>query len=168
MAIRVAQPFFEVNHWLMNRIDMEALKSSGIPILRPSRTPTPLPDPLNAKYEPPQQSSQTTQGRCPRGTRDNPFGVDNLCDESPIHKKYLRIESIPPDKFNGNRAKTHQFLTQFKRFMMMNQQATIAKDPISRSAYFLSLIKGPEANAWVEHQYEWLNQIEGDPQLLPY
>jgi hypothetical protein len=61
-----------------------------------------------------------------------------------------------------------QFLTQFKRFMMMNRQATIAKDPISRLAYFLLLIGGPEANTWVEHQYSWLNRIEADPQLLPY
>jgi hypothetical protein len=51
---------------------------------------------------------------------------------------------------------------------MMNQQATIAKDPISRLAYFLLLIGGLEADAWVEHQYEWLDQIEADPQLLPY
>jgi hypothetical protein len=35
MAIQVAQPSFEVNYWPMNGIDMEALKSSGTPILRP-------------------------------------------------------------------------------------------------------------------------------------
>jgi hypothetical protein len=52
--------------------------------------------------------------------------------------------------------------------MMMNQQAMIAKDPISRSAYFLSLIGGPKANAWVERQYSWLDRIKADPQLLPY
>jgi hypothetical protein len=64
--------------------------------------------------------------------------------------------------------KTLQFLTQFKRFIMMNQQVTIAKDRILRLAYFLLLIGGPEADAWVECQYSWLDQIKADPQLLPY
>jgi hypothetical protein len=41
----------------MNGIDMEALKSSGTPILRPLWTLTPSPDPLNDKYKPPQWSS---------------------------------------------------------------------------------------------------------------
>jgi hypothetical protein len=29
-AIQVAQPSFKVNHWPMNRINMEALKNSGV------------------------------------------------------------------------------------------------------------------------------------------
>jgi hypothetical protein len=61
-----------------------------------------------------------TRGRGPKGTGDDPFGVDNLCDDSSVHEKYLRIKGIPPDKFNRDWAKMHQFLTQFKRFMMMN------------------------------------------------
>lgn len=50
----------------------------------------------------------------------------------------------------------------------MNQRATIAKDPILRLAYFLLLIGGLEADAWVEHQYQWLDWVEADPNLLLY
>jgi len=34
------------------------------------------------------------------------------------------------------------FLTQFKRYMKINRDADIAKDPFKRCNYFLSLMEG--------------------------
>ena len=103
----------------------------------------------------------------PRGTGDDPFGLGNLAgglaDDKPV-----RLEGIPPDRFEGDRAKTHQFLTQFKRFMMMNRRSAIARDPLSKSAYFLSLVGGSKADGWAERQYAWLDEVERDPYILPH
>jgi hypothetical protein len=57
----------------------------------------------------------------PQGTRDDPFGVDNL-NLKPLHSSdnNVYLEGIPPNKFEGDRAKTLPFLTQFKQFMLMN------------------------------------------------
>jgi len=52
--------------------------------------------------------------------------------------------------------------------MMMNRRSTIARDPLSKSAYFLSLIGGSKAEGWAECQYAWLDEIEGDPYSLPH
>ena len=60
------------------------------------------------------------------------------------------------------------FLTQFKRFMLMNQQASIAQDPICKASYFLSLMGGPKVDAWILRQYEWLDEIDDDPNQLPH
>jgi hypothetical protein len=83
---------------------------------------------------------------------DDRYGIDDLGID-PDDEKHVRLEDIPPDKFEGDRAKTHQFLTKFKRYMSMNHKAMIAKDPISRAAYFLSLVGGGTADGWVERQY---------------
>ena len=82
--------------------------------------------------------------------------------------KDIRLEGIPPDRFEGDRSKTVGFLIQFKRFMLMNQQASIARDPICKASYFLSLMGGPKVDTWILRQYKWLDDIDDDPTLLPY
>ena len=59
-------------------------------------------------------------------------------------------------------------LTQFKRFMMINRRSAIARDPLSKSAYFLSLVGGSKADGWAERQYAWLDEVEHDPYMLPH
>jgi hypothetical protein len=44
----------------------------------------------------------------------------------------------------------------------MNRGANIARDPISKSAYFLSLIDGPAVEAWLFKQSEWLDRAEAE------
>jgi hypothetical protein len=99
---------------------------------------------------------------------DNPFGVADLDATNENDEKYIRLEGIPPDCYDGDRNKTHQFLTQFKRFMLMNRRAAVAKDLIAQSVYFLLLLGGSKVDNWTERQYEWLDQIEADPWLLPH
>ncbi len=64
--------------------------------------------------------------------------------------KHRHLEGNPPKAFDGNRARTIQFLTQFKRFMLMNQKANIAKDPIAKCCYFLALFEGSKVEGWCE------------------
>jgi len=55
----------------------------------------------------------------PRGTRDDLFtfrDLGNMEDK----ENTCHLEGIHPDKFEGNRSKTTQFLNQFNRYMLMN------------------------------------------------
>ena len=80
--------------------------------------------------------------------------------------EYLRLKGNPPDRFDGDRERTMCFLTQFRRFMLMNNDATIARDPIKKCSYFLSLMGGSKVNSWAERMYEWLDAIHDDPRPL--
>ena len=59
-----------------------------------------------------------------------------------------------------------RFLTQFCRFMLMNTDATIARDPIKKCSYFLSLMGGSKVDSWAERMYEWLDAIHDNPRPL--
>jgi len=103
----------------------------------------------------------------PRGTGDDPFGLENLLDEPErTNDKGRHLEGIHPDKFKGDRSKTRRFLNQFNRFMLMNRKADIAKDPISKCIYFMSLLDGEKVNGWVDMAFNWLEEIEADPSLI--
>jgi len=103
----------------------------------------------------------------PQGTGDDPFGLEDLLDEPErTNNKGRRLEGIHPDKFEGDRSKTRRFLNQFNRFMLMNRKADIAKDPISKCIYFMSLLDGEKVNGWVDMAFNWLEEIEADPSLI--
>jgi len=107
--------------------------------------------------------------RRPKGTRDDPFGLDDLLDEPErTNDKGRQLEGIHPDKFEGDRSKTRRFLNQFNRFMLMNCKADIAKDPISKCIYFMSLLDGEKVNGWVDMAFNWLEEIEADPSLIDW
>jgi len=119
------------------------------------------------------RSSQTARQpsrpppRQPRGTGDNPFGFEDLLDEPKrTNNKGCRLEGIHPDKFEGNRSKTRRFLNQFNRFMLMNCKADIAKDPISKCIYFMSLLDREKVNGWVDMAFNWLEEIKDNPSLI--
>ena len=61
-----------------------------------------------------------------------------------------------------------RFLMQFKHFMLMNNNATILRNPMKRCAYFLSLIKGSKVKGWTEWSYEWLNKLQTEKTTLPF
>jgi len=50
--------------------------------------------------------------------------------------------------------------------MLMNRKADIAKDPISKCIYFMSLLDGEKVNGWVDMAFNWLEEIENDPSLI--
>jgi hypothetical protein len=52
--------------------------------------------------------------------------------------------------------------------MLMNQHVAIAQDPYMKSAFFLSLMEGLKVEGWMQCTYDWLNQVEADPTMLPF
>jgi len=50
--------------------------------------------------------------------------------------------------------------------MLMNRKADIAKDPISKCIYFMSLLDGEKVNGWVDMAFNWLKEIEANPSLI--
>jgi len=116
------------------------------------------------------QSSQTACNKPPRqpcSTGDDPFSLGNLPQDDK-EEKACWLESIHPDKYNGDRSQTTRFLAAFNRFMLMNYKANIAKDPIMHSIYFLSLLKGPKCKGWVDIADRWLHHIVEDPSMIPH
>ena len=60
-----------------------------------------------------------------------------------------------------------RFLNLFNRFMLMNYKADIAKDPVMRCLYFLSLLEGPKCKGWVDMANKWLQLVINDPSMIP-
>jgi hypothetical protein len=54
--------------------------------------------------------------------------------------------------FNGNRAESKTFLSQFRRFKMLNKDNNVMKTPFYRVLTALSYIRGENVNDWVESQ----------------
>ena len=54
------------------------------------------------------------------------------------------------------------FLSKFIRFMRMNHNADIAKDPFKKCNYFLSLMEGPDMEGWAIMQDDWLKEVIED------
>jgi hypothetical protein len=50
--------------------------------------------------------------------------------------------------------------------MLVNRGADISKDPVKKSAYFLSLVEGPDVEAWLVRNYDWLDSIDDNPRNL--
>jgi len=172
----------------LNGIDYARLRATGEPLTQlPSRAATPaiqtatITDPAaapakkawvmphyrddepdeeehvfsSATNRPPRQSGQ------PDGTGDDPMVLAAMQSAG-----YLRLEGNPPDRFDGDRARTRRFLTQFHQFMLMNDGATIAQNDIKKCTYFLSLMGGPQVDGWSEMKYDWLDAIKKDPRQL--
>jgi hypothetical protein len=93
--------------------------------------------------------------------------LDDLLNE-PNERSTVRLEGIPPEEFTGEKGQTIPFLTKFKRFILMNRDAAIARDPYKRLAFFLSLIGEMKMDRWVEWSYDWLDRAECDLSILPY
>ena len=111
-------------------------------------------------------SSTTKLPPChPRGTGDDPMTITDIRGSK---DDYLRLEGTPPNQFNGNHKHTLHFLTQFKRFMLMNDGATILRNPIKRCAYFLSLIEGSKVEGWTDRSYEWLDKVQMGKTTIPF
>jgi len=64
------------------------------------------------------------------------------------------LEGTPPKRSEGDHTQARIFLICFKRFILMNKEATIIKDTIKCCAYFLSLVEGLNAEGWSKCAYE--------------
>jgi Retrotransposon gag protein len=101
----------------------------------------------------------------PHGDGDDPYHLDDLTAAADEGKdKYIRLEGVLPESYEGDWAETQNFLMQFKRYILMNWGVEIAKDPFKRCGLFLSLMKGPKVKGWVQRNYDWLDNAESDPE----
>jgi hypothetical protein len=50
----------------------------------------------------------------------------------------------------------------------MNRDAYIAKDPLNKCSFFLSLVEGPNVDGWTQQQNQWLEDVDDDPLILPF
>ena len=171
-AIRRARASLNLNDWPLYGIDMAALSTSGEPISitrlhgtratttdstvdegeekEPKRTTEPMP-----------KSSQTERGRGLRRSRSNRFTLEDV-DSDSDSEGYRCLKGQPPKTFDGDRARTLTFLSEFNQFMLKNREADIPCDPVKKSLYFLSLIKGEMVELWVHCQDKWLWKVEDD------
>ena len=174
-AIRPARTSLKLNDWPLEGIDVAALAASGEPILITRlygpRAPTAGSTDEESEEEEPirtnvLRSSQTERGRGsrqPRNTGDDPLTPEDDHEDVPT-RPYVRLKGRPPKIFDGDRSRTHAFLAQFDQFMLMNREATTARDPTRKCRYFLSLITGPNVEWWTLRQDEWLDKVvEADP-----
>jgi hypothetical protein len=157
----------QVKHWPVEGINFELLEDTGDTIRPPLIAPwwkhvgylhsigIDVPD-MESEVEEdkdmkPSRSSQTEcgQGKQPQypwGMGDDPFTMKDLDDSDDEKPKCL--EGKPPKEFDGNRNNTHVFLYDFELFMSMNIRADIKRHAFKKSAYFLSLIQGPDTESW--------------------
>ena len=77
-----------------------------------------------------------------------------------------RLKGDLPKYFEGNWGKTIDFLITFKRFIIMNRDSAIARDPYKKCAYFMGCIQGQKTQGWVQRNYDWLGRVETDKEEL--
>jgi hypothetical protein len=58
------------------------------------------------------------------------------------------------------------FLVTFKRFMIMDRDSAIARDPYKKCTYFMGRIRGQKTRGWVQRNYDWLDRVEDNPEEL--
>jgi Retrotransposon gag protein/Zinc knuckle len=184
-AIRVVRPSVSIKHWPVKGIDFQHLEDTRDTIWPPPVEPRKKssvfckrPDIDNMDTESkvkednnmkPTRSSQTEQGRGGngrplRGPGGNPFS-SWLHQNNDIKPKWL--EGTPPKQYKGDRNRTYKFLQDFKRFMKMNIDADIAKNPFKKSTYFLSLIDGLDTEGWTDEMDNWLDKVEDNHSEIP-
>jgi hypothetical protein len=144
-AIRVARPELGLVHAPEKDIDMTALEASGEPI------------PIG------QQESRSSVA-----SDDEPFTVTQR-PRTPLERFDPELIGIPPE-FDGDKANSDSFLTQFDILMDLNRNTQLARDPWMRSAYFLNIMTNEPritVKLWVQRNTSWLLQVKGNPDLLP-
>jgi hypothetical protein len=106
------------------------------------------------------------------GGGDNPGGHPNwadLPDEPPNSPgEGGRLEGDPPQRYDGDRTKTRQFVKEFQLWWRLNRRHKKMKLPADRVALALTYIKGPKVNNWVYRQIELLSKrVDGDGRHSP-
>ncbi len=73
-----------------------------------------------------------------------------------------RLEGNPPFEFTGDRERSKAFMLAFQIYRGMNPNADVMTNPYQRTMTFLSYIRGPLVDDWVQEQAQWLvDQIQG-------
>ncbi len=73
-----------------------------------------------------------------------------------------RLEGNPPFEFTGDRERSKAFMLAFQIYRGMNPNADVMTNPYRQTMTFLSYIRGPLVDNWVQEQAQWLvDQVTG-------
>jgi retrotransposon gag protein len=176
ITVRPARAILRVKHLPYPGMNLQGLVDSGEATPAELQRSRPLSRAATEAHSEPEQDyamrekSSTAKGkdpRCPRGTRDDPFGIWDLPQDNEKNSPGGRLEGNPPEKFSRDRSDTSDFLMRFKQFMSLNRMSAIARDPIRKATYFLSFMTGMKMKGWTQMQSLWLQDAEEDPSIIP-
>ena len=80
--------------------------------------------------------------------------------------EYVRLEGVCLEGFDGDHARTRNFLNRFKRFALINDNV-VMKNTLKRCAYILSLIDGPNVEGWSERAYDHSTKFRAVKRRFP-
>jgi hypothetical protein len=65
-----------------------------------------------------------------------------------------------PNHFDGTRSKADNFIDELKSYFCVNRLNVALQSPITKAAFALTLIKGPEVTGWVRDMGEILDNLD--------
>jgi retrotransposon gag protein len=72
-----------------------------------------------------------------------------------------------PNHFNGMRSKADDFINELKSYFHINRLNAALQSPITKAAFALTLIKGPEVAGWVRDMGEFLDNLNPTTDDVP-
>ena len=92
-------------------------------------------------------------GNLPRGGGQPPNQGQQNPPPNPADGKIL---GVTPFTFTGERARAEEFIDAIKDHFLLNHQFTPYHSTLTRIAYTLSLVQGPEVNSWRRLMCNWV------------
>jgi hypothetical protein len=65
-----------------------------------------------------------------------------------------------PNHFDSTRSKADDFIDELKSYFCINRLNTALQSPITKAAFALTLIKGPEVAGWVRDMGKFLDNLD--------
>jgi hypothetical protein len=72
-----------------------------------------------------------------------------------------------PNHFDGTRSKANDFIDKLKSYFCINRLNAALQSPITKAAFALTLIKGPEVAGWVRDMGEFLDNLDPATDNIP-
>jgi retrotransposon gag protein len=114
-----------------------------------------------------------SRGGGPTGPRGPSGGGENL--NPPAGGNLAGGGQLPSDKmwgslwnhFDGTRSKADDFIDELKSYFCVNRLNVALQFPITKAAFTLTLIKGPEVTGWVRDTGEFLDNLDPTTNDVP-
>ena len=84
-------------------------------------------------------------------------GVPPVAPAQPTAHGEDKLIGNPPFIFNGDRTKSEEFMTDWKKYRRANKKTTRMREPYARATLFLTYIQGGNTTEWVNRLGEWLD-----------
>jgi hypothetical protein len=122
---------------------------------------------------PPGGGGNLSGGGGPVGPGGPPGGGGNL--NPPIGGNLTGGAQLPSNKmwgsllnhFDGTRLKADNFIGELKSYFHVNRLNAVLQSPITKAAFTLTFIKGPEVTGWVRDMGEFLDNLDPTTDDVP-